>query len=658
MKKSHFFLLANLIMMLVVSAAYGQNITHYMGKDRIIKKNTSPKVLPTEIQKAYDVKWYFLNLNAESGTVELSGDVTVKAEVVEPVMNVFSFHLHRDYLIDKILVNGEEKEFETKEDERLVAGLDLKQGDVFEIQIFYNGSFIESDDHFFSGISAAYDDRYGFNVTWTLSQANNAYHWFPVKQDLTDKIDSVWIFVTTTKPNKVGANGTLTKVADLPDNKARYEWKSNYMIDYYLISIAIADYQEYSIYATIPQTGEDVLIQNYIYNSPECLNMHKDAINKTKDMIEYFSELFGPYPFANEKYGHTMAYLGGAMEHQTMTTTGYLYDGIIVHELIHQWFGDLVTCASWEYIWLNEGFASYGELIWNEHVNGKESAFKEFANQVIKEVRDKGKTGSVYVPEAYIDDESRIFNNVLTYRKGAVLVHMLRYELDNDDLFYEILQTYLQRYSHGVATVDDFKSVLEELSGKDFTVFFDQWYYGEGYPVFKMYWSLNGNTLTFDSEQNCTAANVTPVFKFTFEIELQYENGDKEIIAFYQDQKQQQFTHTIPEGAIITNIKFDPNYWLLASGTFYYKSDAINDQDMSDKILVYPNPATSFINIQFDNILSGGKKIDIFDATGTLIHTFHTNKEYYQLDISNFASGIYFLTLYHEGKKHIQKIIK
>lgn len=660
MKNNYFITLIGVVALFCAHAAAAQNFTPYMGKDKTFAPKGSPKVLPTEVQNAYDVKWYFLNLNAENTTVEISGDVTIKAEVVYPVMDTFSFHLHENYTIEKILINGAEKAFETRGDERLVGDLDLTQGSLFDAQIFYHGES-GTPGAFFSGISSAFDNRYGngFHVTWTLSEANNAYQWFPVKQDLTDKADSVWVFVTTTKPNKVGSNGILTNVVDLPENKTRYEWKSNYVIDYYLISIAVADYQDYSIYATIPQTGEQVLIQNYIYNSPDCLETHKAAIDETKDMIAHFSELFGPYPFADEKYGHTMGYFGGAMEHQTMTTTGYLYDGIIVHELVHQWFGDLVTCASWEYIWLNEGFASYGEYLWYEHVWGREEAFKGFNGDIIASVRKNGKTGSVYVPIEYIDDEGRIFSGTLTYNKGAVLVHMLRYELgDDDELFYEILQTYLQRYANGVATADDFKSVVEELSGKDFTTFFDQWYYGEGYPMYNLYWNITGNTININSVQTVTAPNATPLFKLAYEVEFQYDNGDKEIVTFYQDQKEQQFTHEIPEGREIQNMIFDPTHWLLASGVFYYEPNAIDGQDNDPKISVYPNPASDFLHIAFDDSWRETKKIDLVDASGKRLAEFQTNDKNYQLDISTFASGIYFLIFHYEGKTYTQKIIK
>jgi aminopeptidase N len=281
-----------------------------MFDDENVHQKNNSKVLPTEVQNAYDVKWYFLNLNAENNTVALSGDVTIRAQVVYNVMDTFSFHLHESYTIDSIKVNGILKPWEDYGDEHLVTSLSIPYGDIFDVQIFYYGS-VDGGGNFFQGISNKTDNRWGdnFQVTYTLSQPNNAYQWFPVKQNLTDKADSSWVFVTTTKPNKVASNGLLTNIVDLPDNKVRYEWKSSYPIDYYLIFIAVAEYQDYSIYATIPQTGKQLLIQNYIYNNEQCLNANKEAMDKTKDLIEYFSVIFGEYPFSREKYGHALAYL-------------------------------------------------------------------------------------------------------------------------------------------------------------------------------------------------------------------------------------------------------------------------------------------------------------------------------------------------------------
>jgi aminopeptidase N len=610
-------------------------------------QNHTPKVLPTEVQKAYDVKWYFLNLNAENNTVALSGDVTIKAQVVWNRMDTFSFHLHEDYTVDRILINGEEKQVINNGHERMVTNLAMPQNTVFNAQIFYHGIYSGSGGFLSAGISSEYDDWWGgFNVTYTLSEANNAFHWFPVKQDLTDKADSSWVFVTTTKPNMVASNGLLTNKVELPNNKVRYEWKSSYPIDYYLISIAIAPYQDYSIYATIPQTGEQLLIQNYIYDSPECLSDNKNVMDATKDMIEYYSEIFGEYPFSREKYGHALAPMGGAMEHQTMTTTGYFEESIIAHELAHQWFGDNVTCASWQHIWLNEGFARYGELLWNEHKIGKESAFRNFKSSIINNVINFGKTGSVFVPIEHIDNENRIFNNTLTYNKGGTLVHLIRYELgDNDNLFFNVLQTYQNRFKDNVATAEDFKNVLEELSDIDFTPFFEQWYYGEGYPMFDIKWYQLEDKLIIQSVQTTTAPSVTPLFKVAYDLKITYNDNSTEIISLKQNDVSNEFSYNIPNDKTVKSLSFDPNNWLLATATIAYSPNSIADFPCENLITVFPNPTTGKLQLTSDELQE--ISIEVFDIYGKKLSSNHhiLSSSNPLINISHLSSGLYFLRI-------------
>jgi aminopeptidase N len=663
MKKLLVTLLLNfwLLAPILVSAQDRQTDKCFSDVDKYFSKS-SPKVLPTEVQNAYDVKWYFLNLNATNTSVELSGDVTIQAEAVWAVMDTFSFHLHQNYTIDSIKVNGVLKSWEDHGNEHWVTPLAIQGGDIFEVQIFYNGS-VNSGGNFFAGISNDTDNRWGgnFNVTWTLSEPNNAYQWFPVKQNLTDKADSCWVFVTTTKPNLVASNGLLTNTVDLPDNKVRYEWKSSYPIDYYLISIAVAEYQDYSIYATIPQTGEQLLIQNYIYNNEQCLNQNKVVMDKTAEMITTFSEMFGEYPFSREKYGHALAWMGGAMEHQTMTTTGFFDENLIAHELAHQWFGDNVTCASWQHIWLNEGFATYcANLLWEEHKNGRIAAFNNYKTGVINPVLTSGATGSVFVPIEEIDNDWRIFNNILSYAKGSTLLHMIRYEIgDDDELFFNILQTYQNRYKDNVATSEDFQSVLEELSEKDFTAFFNQWLYGEGYPRFTIKWHQTDNQLKFSSTQTATVPNVTPLFKVTYEIKITYTDNSSEIVAFYHDEKEKQFIYDIPDNKTVKSLTFNPNGWLLANATIQLVT-SIDDFSNENNITVYPNPTTGELSIEMcDMRYHEICDVEVFDVYGrnvlprTTYRTPHT-----VLDISDLQVGVYFLQITTKSGIVMKKIIK
>ena len=621
-------------------------------------KGGDAKVLPTSLQQEYDVKWYFLDIHVQNTSTWLSGNVTIKAEVVSSVMDTFSFHLSDAYIIDSIKVNDVKKNFVKRGDECLLPDLALPTGEVFDVQIFYYGS-VNTGDPFFSGISTGAHWQYpSFHTTWTLSEPNNAYQWFPVKQDLNDKADSVWFFATTANTNKVACNGLLTNTELLPDNQVRYEWKSQYPIDYYLISFAVANYQDYSFYVTIPQTGDSMLVQNYIYNTPECLTNYKEEIDQTGEMIIHFSELFGAYPFAAEKYGHALAPIRGGMEHQTMTSLGYFYEDLIVHELAHQWFGDQVTCNSWEYIWLNEGFASYSTYLWNEFKYGKERAQEWFDESERGNVLANGARGSVYVPKEYIDNEARIFSGLLTYDKGATLVHMLRFEFDNDDLFFEALRTYLQRYNFKTADVSDLQAVLEEVSGKNFTTFFDQWFYGEGYPMFDIVWENKNDTLFMKSSQRVTASDITPLFRTPFEIEIIYTDDSTDIIRFDQQELTQYFQLPIQNGKTVRTVSFDPQHWLLATGSAMQGEVSVKENLPKLAFSIYPNPVSDIVNIHFDEISDSPKEIIVTSLDGKVVKVITTPESVYSLNVSNLASGIYHVQIRSNGQVGGQKLIK
>ncbi|NJR31235.1 M1 family metallopeptidase [bacterium] len=201
---------------------------------------------------------------------------------------------------------------------------------------------------------------------------------------------------------------------------------------------------------------------------PESLtNTTKIALDKTAFMLDLFSQKFGLYPFIKEKYGHAQFGWGGGMEHQTCSSMGSFGETLMAHELAHQWFGDKITCKSWEHIWLNEGFASYGECLYTEAVSGK-SGYDSYINSFMTSAKTASRT--IYVQN--INNINEIFNSARTYRKGAVVIHMLR-GIVGDDKFFKILQNYMtSKNAYGSATIEDFQTVAEQVHGQKFGLLF------------------------------------------------------------------------------------------------------------------------------------------------------------------------------------------
>ena len=239
-------------------------------------------------------------------------------------------------------------------------------------------------------------------------------------------------------------------------------------------------------------------------------------------------------PFFNEKYGHCETQLGGGMEHQTMSTMGNFSFHLIAHELGHMWFGDHVTCATWSDIWINEGFATYSDYLANEFILGNESA-KAFITKAQDHAMNEN-AGSVYVPESeiYPGNEWRIFNGRLSYDKGASIIHMLRHEIQNDQIFFDILKGFMNEYGGGTATGEDFKTVAEEISGIDLYTFFNQWYYGQGFPIYSYrYWQNEEKTLFISSTQT-TSSGHTSLFEMLMDYRINFSDGTDTLVRLKQ----------------------------------------------------------------------------------------------------------------------------
>lgn len=309
--------------------------------------------------KKYDVQFYALDVEMDNLSTDIAGTGEIHGFANE-VLDSVLFELHSAFNIAEIRLNNAPTPF-NRTGSIIKVPVNLNQGQEFKIAVDYNGTPPNSSSTPFGGSGMSNDSSpsWGNQVTWSLSEPFSAYEWFPVKQDLRDKADSVSMKITVPNNCKAGSNGVLENVVDLGNGTSRYEWFHRHPVAYYLISVAVAEYVEYNVYANPIGSPNPVLIQNYVYNNPGTLPFFQNDIDETVDFIELFAELFGRYPFDDEKYGHCLAPLGGGMEHQTMTTQGYFEKGLTAHELAHQWWGNSVTCASWSDIWVNEGFASY-----------------------------------------------------------------------------------------------------------------------------------------------------------------------------------------------------------------------------------------------------------------------------------------------------------
>jgi len=504
----------------------------------------------------------------------------------------------------------------------------------FDLKIYYKG--LPPGSGFGSFVFATQNS---FPIIWSLSEPFGASDWFPNKNTPSDKADSSEVWITCAS-NLLGvSNGLLFETIVNPDNTKTFKWKSRYPIANYLISVAITNYEQYDNYYRYG-VNDSMVINHYLY--PGVLGSVLNEIEKTPEMLDFFSNRYSQYPFIQEKYGHAQFNWGGGMEHQTISSMGVFNQGIIAHELAHQWFGDKVTCRNFNNIWLNEGFATYSEALFAEYFNGKE-AFDDMIRS--RMISAKKAVGSLYLQNT--DNISEIFNSNRTYSKGAMVVHMLR-GITGDSVFFNILKSYINdpALAYNTAITEDLQRVAESVSGKNLNYFFQEWIYGENYPVYEISWNKNKNNLSaYDVRVNISQKLNTnpPYFTMPVDIKISMNNGDTTFTVFNNAQVQE-FSLTVPsEPKFIT---FDPENKILKDKK---GDDPIEPIDF--KLLQnYPNPFNPETKITYMIKEYSDVSLIVYDLLGRVIAKLVNQKQYpgtYNLTFSstNLASGVYIYKL-------------
>lgn len=545
-----------LLALLICSEAFTQPVkaTAVTTKSFDNQSTGSTAYYQSNLLNKYDINYLKLDLTVSPNTTFISGSCSYKMTATQPV-DTFAIEFMDNMTLDSVFINNTSRSFTRSGDHIYIAfATPLAQGSSFTARFVYSGSVLQ-------GLAYGVDTS-GLVFAATLSESFQARHWFPAKQLLNDKIDSVDTWLTTTSPNMAGSNGLLKAVVTLPGGMVQYRWSTHYPMSYYMPCFAVANYMEYRNYAKpAAMNGDSILIQHYIVNSPSFFNAYKSVLDKTPVYIEKFSELFGLYPFANEKYGHLHARIGGGMEHQTMSTMSSFNTTLVGHELCHQWFGDNVTCGSWQDIWLNEGFATFGENLLREYYPQfyTTTAAQEMLNYHNDVMSQTG--GSVYIPASSAYNEGRIFSGRLTYNKGAAVIRNLRFEMQSDSLFFTTLKTYQNTYRGSFAVTNDFKAVAEQVCGRSFTDFFNQWIYGEGYPTYNVtYGKLGSDTLLLHIDQTTSMPSVTPLFKGVMEYKIVSPQGDTVVLVNHTANSED---FKIPYTKTPTDVVVDPNNWVI-----------------------------------------------------------------------------------------------
>lgn len=363
-----------------------------------------------------------------------------------------------------------------------------------------------------------------------------------------------------------------------------------------------------------------------------------------------------------------MAPLGGGMEHQTMSTVGFFDYYVNAHELGHQWWGDQVTCKTWGDIWINEGFASYTEHLVAQYLDLPNFATNlDAAHQNI--MSQPG--GSVFFTNSDTLNTARIFSSRLTYDKGGAIIHSLRFVTNNDTLWFKTLRGFQNTYKNSTASAVDFKNYYQTQTGINLNQFFNQWYYGEGYPTFTVKYNFLRDTCFMKSSETVSMPGATPLFITPVEYKISRLSKADTIVRLNQNTSVD--SYKFPLTGTITQIVCDPNNWIinkavgpsrdytlgvLPTPTAPPNTTGIEEAAPNyDAIGIGPNPTNGLV---FVNNPDGAKgSVQVFDLSGRLIAEKPLELETY-FDLSWEGAGIFLLKISDTENRVIleQKIIK
>jgi len=481
-------------------------------------------------------------------------------------------------------------------------------------------------------------------VMWTLSEPYGARDWWPCKESLSDKIDSMDFYITNPPQYRAACNGKLIS-DDTVNNKRTAHWQHRYPIATYLVGIAVTNYEAYSDYLDLPD-GKKIEVLNYVY--PEYLIQAKTNSANTLNILAFYNSKFIRYPFAAEKYGHAQFGWGGGMEHQTMSFMANLNFELVAHEMAHQWFGDYITLASWHDIWLNEGFATYLTGLTYENLM-KGHYWSDWKNNQVKNITSLP-DGSVYVADT--TSVSRIFSGRLSYSKGAYLLHMLRWEM-GDEKFFNGLKNYLNdpAVANGFASQKQFVKHMETAADTTFTEFFNDWYYGQGYPVFHLnYYTDFGNNGKIKLRISQSSSNSSVGF-FEMHVPVRvWKDGSFKDLRLKNIRQDEVFEIANEK---IDSIQFDPEKWLIA------KADRVLpvvDVSKSRGIQILAMNGKNSIRVILPEY-SGRETIRIIDLGGRTEINNKLNSAESEVGISILKNGIYLVEVRSNSQNKVEKIV-
>jgi aminopeptidase N len=563
--------------------------------------DTPPQYAP---QRQYDLQHLRLELafDLEAGT--LAGTATNTLTPLLPGLDHLVFHA-AELDIRRVHLAGSEQALPFAADPKartVTVQLGRAYGPQDRLDVVFEYSAKPRAGLYFVRPDRGYPDKP--RQVFSQGEPDLNRHWFP-SWDYPNDRTTTELLATVAKPYQVIGNGKLLEVRDQPGNRRTYHWKMDFAHTTYLVSVIAGEF--------VKTADEWKGIPLEYYVPRELADRAPLTFARTPAMIDFFSQVTGrAYPYS--KYAQTTVYdyMWGGMENISATTltTRTLRDkrgvldstseGLVAHEIVHQWFGNLLTCENWAHLWLNEGFADYFEVLFTRHADGEDEADwevdtmrKAHLNEADTEYRRPLVTYRFVDPITLFDDHS--------YEKGALVLHMIRF-LAGEEGWWKGIREYVARYEGRNVTTPDFQSVMEDAAGLSLQPLLDQYVYAAGHPELDLRWDYRPDTrlvrLEVHQKQRQHAGDTeTGLFSFPVEIALIGEDGTATLHRVPVEAKAVQDLY-LPSDRRPRTVVFDPKGWIL-------------------KTVDFDKPAAEWI-VQLDTARTLAAKLEALRALGRL----------------------------------------
>lgn len=439
---------------------------------------------PEVHDRGYDVLSYDLDLVLDPLPPQIKGSINIGLQAISPQLEIIHLDLVSNLVCLEVESGGNSLFFEHTGDSLLVhLAHPLAIAEIETLTVAWGGRPLPHGSfraglmfrlHHAGTLTDPSDDM---PAIASVSETWSAHSWWPCKDHPADK---AMVSLAATVPDTLSlvSNGILLAVEHTQPGWTTYRWSENYPLPTYLVSVAASNYATWSDDCTVSSAyGPDQTIPLGFHVFPHDQPDGLLDLAVTCEAMQFMTDLAGPYPYDGEKYDQVEIKWAGSMEHPTATSLSMIFftgdsrfETLLVHELAHQWYGNSLTPAAWEDIWLNEGFARYCEALWVEERQGRQ-AYLDFMNLI-----GPDHYPDLFAGQGLLGDPDPILPNLLVYDKGAWLLHSLRLLL-GDQTFFELLTTYANdtQLKHGSVTSADFVRLTEEAAGRNLTHFFDPW---------------------------------------------------------------------------------------------------------------------------------------------------------------------------------------